>query len=76
MDHAPMAEKAGFFTRLRNYYGEVRTEMTKVVWPTQEELKTYTVVVLVSTAAIALVLSGWDFILSKVIEALFVGRGA
>lgn len=71
-----MSEKVGFIGRIKNYYGEVRTEMSKVVWPTREELKTYTAVVLVATAAIATILYGWDFILGKVIELLFAGRGS
>ncbi|MCC5876890.1 MAG: preprotein translocase subunit SecE [Candidatus Sumerlaeia bacterium] len=70
-----MAEKAGIATRMKLYFGEVRTEMSKVVWPTKEELKTYSIVVLISTAVIALFLSGWDFILSHIVQVLFVGGG-
>lgn len=71
-----MAEKAGIATRMKAYYGEVRTEMSKVVWPTREDVKTYAVVVLISTACIALFLSGWDFIFSKIVQVVFVGSGS
>lgn len=39
-------KKPGFFARIRNWFGDVRTEMHKVVWPSKEELKTYTVAII------------------------------
>ena len=39
-------KKPGFFARIRNWFGDVRTEMHKVVWPSREELKTYTVAII------------------------------
>ena len=39
-------KKPGFFARIRNGFGDVRTEMHKVVWPSREELKTYTVAII------------------------------
>lgn len=71
-----MSERVGFIGRIKNYYGEVRTEMSKVVWPSREDLKTYTAVVLVATAIIATILYGWDFILGRVMEVLFVRGGS
>ena len=38
-----------------DYYKGVKTEMKKVVWPTKKELGSYTVVVLVTCAAFAVV---------------------
>ena len=46
---AEKAEKAekkpGLFRRLGNYLSEVRSEMRRVVWPSKEELKSYSVAI-------------------------------
>ena len=68
---AATTDKPSFFERIRIYYGEVRVELSKVVWPTKEEVKNYTVVVLVSSAIISLILAGWDWFLGSVLEAIF-----
>ncbi|WP_407417274.1 preprotein translocase subunit SecE [Paratractidigestivibacter faecalis] len=39
-------KKPGFFRRIANWFGDVRTEMHKVVWPSKDELKTYTVAII------------------------------
>lgn len=39
---------------LKDYFKGVKLEMKKVVWPTKKELGSYTVVVLVTSAAFAL----------------------
>ena len=38
-------KKPGLFRRLGNYLGEVRSEMRRVVWPSKEELKSYSVAI-------------------------------
>ncbi len=38
--------KPGFFQRVRNYFGDVRSEI-RVSWPTPADLKSYTVAVIV-----------------------------
>lgn len=38
-------KKPGVFHRLRNYLGDVRSEMRRVVWPSKEELKSYSVAI-------------------------------
>lgn len=38
-------KKPGVFRRLRNYLGDVRSEMRRVVWPSKEELKSYSVAI-------------------------------
>ncbi len=40
---------------LKDYFKGVKLEMKKVVWPTKKELGSYTVVVLVTCAAFAVV---------------------
>lgn len=39
------AKKPGIFARLRNYLSDVRSEMHRVVWPSREELKSYSVAI-------------------------------
>ncbi len=39
-------KKPGFFRRIANWFGDVRIEMHKVVWPSKDELKTYTVAII------------------------------
>ena len=39
-------KKPGFFRRIANWFGDVRTEMHKDVWPSKDELKTYTVAII------------------------------
>ncbi|OUO59442.1 preprotein translocase subunit SecE [Olsenella sp. An270] len=38
-------KKPGIFRRLLNYLGDVRSEMRRVVWPSPEELKSYSVAI-------------------------------
>ena len=45
---ASKSGKPGFFTRVRNYFADVRTEMHRVVWPSKTELKNYSVAVIVT----------------------------
>ncbi|MDM8271605.1 preprotein translocase subunit SecE [Thermophilibacter provencensis] len=37
--------KPGFFRRIGNYLGDVRSEMRRVVWPSKDELRTYSVAI-------------------------------
>lgn len=39
-------KKPGIFRRLLNYLGDVRSEMRRVVWPSKEELKSYSVTII------------------------------
>ena len=40
-------KKPGFFKRIANWFGDVKTEMRRVTWPTKDELKSYSVAVIV-----------------------------
>ncbi len=59
------------FAKMAVFYREVRTEMSKVVWPTQEQVKTYTIVVIVSTALLATAIGIWDLGLTRIMGAVF-----
>jgi preprotein translocase subunit SecE len=50
---------------------EVRTELRKVVWPTRQEVVTYTIVVLITIVIMTGVLWAIDSALFKAVFALF-----
>ena len=49
--------------RVINFLKDVKIELSKVSWPTREQLIQYTLIVLGLSLAIALFLGGIDFIL-------------
>ena len=64
-------EKLGFFGRINLFYRQVIAELKKVVWPTRNQLTTYTAVVLVFVAFIIAVVSLLDVVLTKVVFWVF-----
>ncbi len=59
------ATKQSLPARIGRYFREVRSELRKVVWPTRQELVTYTLVVLVTVAVVALFLGVVDIAVSE-----------
>ncbi|HHW12672.1 MAG TPA: preprotein translocase subunit SecE [Firmicutes bacterium] len=49
------------------FFRSVAAEMKKVAWPNRKEVSTYTTVVLVTVAAVALLISIFDSILSLIL---------
>ena len=66
-----VAEKLGLFARVGLFYRQVINELTKVVWPTREQLTTYTSVVLVFVTFIIAVVSLLDLVLTKIVFWVF-----
>ena len=64
-------EKLGFFGRINLFYRQVIAELKKVVWPTRNQLTTYTAVVLVFVAFIIAVVSLLDVVLTNVVFWVF-----
>jgi preprotein translocase subunit SecE len=64
-------EKVGFFGRINLFYRQVISELKKVVWPTREQLTTYTSVVLVFVGFIILVVSLFDVVITKIVFWIF-----
>lgn len=50
------------------FYKEVAVEMGKVTWPTRDELKTSTIVVLLVTIIFAVFIGSFDWILSQIVQ--------
>jgi preprotein translocase subunit SecE len=57
--------------RLREYVKDVRQEMTRVSWPTREELRDSTVVVIVTVLLVAAFIGVVDRVLTWAVGLLF-----
>lgn len=57
----PQINPAKFFT-------EVKSELTKVTWPTKDQVIRLTTVVIVISLAVGLFIGGLDFIFTKAVE--------
>jgi preprotein translocase SecE subunit len=60
----------GFLVRMANYAGETREELRKCSWPSVEELRGSTAVIVVTVAMLALFIAFVDLILSAVVKWL------
>ena len=60
----------GLWSQAGAFLKDVRVEMTKVTWPTWEELKGQTIVVIVAVLLIAAFIGSVDLVLSNLIEML------
>jgi len=61
----------GIFGRIGLFYRQVLSELRKVVWPTRNQLTTYTAVVLVFVGFIIAVVSILDLALTKIVFWIF-----
>lgn len=60
----------GYLIRIRNYFAETQEELKKCSWPSREELRGSTVVILVTTVLLGLFTVGVDWILSNLIALI------
>jgi preprotein translocase subunit SecE len=60
-----------FIARVKLFLSETRTELKKVTWPTREELKESTKVVIISTFIVTVFVGVVDQILSRIIRLVF-----
>jgi preprotein translocase subunit SecE len=54
------------FSELKSFFGEVKSELKKVTWPSRKEVQATTVVVIVTTVFFGFYLYGLDLLLSQV----------
>ena len=59
------------FEKFKNYLTETRIELKKVTWPTKEELKEATRVVVVASILLTIFIGIIDQILSNIIKLVF-----
>ena len=55
---------------IRDFLGDVRTELQKVTWPDRAQLKNSTFVILVFVVAMTLIIFGMDFLLNNGLNLL------
>lgn len=68
----PQKEKKMKRTSVRTFLREVRVEMKKVQWPTRKEAVSYTIVVLVTVAAMTIFVYALDTFFSHFVLNLFL----
>ena len=59
------------FGRIALFIRQVLTELRRVVWPTREQLVTYSIVVVVFVTILSLLVSGLDLGFTKIVLAVF-----
>ena len=60
-----------FIEKIKLFISETRTELKKVTWPTREELKESTRVVIVSTFIVTIFVGVVDQVLSRIVRLVF-----
>jgi preprotein translocase subunit SecE len=58
------------FEKIRKFFAETRIEMGKVTWPTREELKESTKIVIVATLIVTVFIGAVDQMLTLIIRRL------
>jgi len=58
-------------TQTREFFKEVQVEATKVSWPTRQELRDSTIVVIVAVLLVSLFVGGVDYLLQLGVRLLF-----
>ena len=56
--------------KIFEFFGEVKSELFKVVWPTKAETFRYTLTVIVFSILVALILGAFDYLLLRIFEAI------
>ena len=54
-----------------NYFKETKTEMSHVNWPTREQTIRFTILVILTSVAVAIILGISDFVFSRLLTLLF-----
>ncbi|MEW6170948.1 MAG: preprotein translocase subunit SecE [Candidatus Omnitrophota bacterium] len=56
--------------RIKKFFSEVKTELSKVSWSTRQELIGATTVVIVATFVLGVFIGGVDLVLSKFLQVI------
>jgi len=62
--------RKGYLLRVSSYVAETREELKKCTWPSVEELKGSTVVVMIALALLGAFTVGVDFVVSQLIRLI------
>lgn len=58
---------ARWFGSIRLFFEEVQAEMEKVTWPTKDDLRSSTAVVMMMLCIVAAIVGSFDFVFQKVV---------
>lgn len=61
----PTVERKPLTRRLIEFMHDVRQELRKVSWPTQDQMVAFTTVTLITTVALTLVVFGFDIVMKE-----------
>ena len=67
------AAPRGRGTSISNYFREVIAELRKAVWPTKEETRRLTVMVIIISVVVGALLAVFDFGFTELVEVFFGG---
>lgn len=67
---------AAVWLSTKKFFREVKIELQKVTWPSQNEIIGSTIAVLIAVIALAVIITLWDSLLSYCIRILIPGQGA
>jgi preprotein translocase subunit SecE len=67
---------AGWFGRARRFLVDVRSELSRVTWPTRREVWATTVVVILTSLLFGVYLYTVDIVLTKLVEWIYSRVGA
>jgi preprotein translocase subunit SecE len=71
-ERRPAAERARQpRTSPRQYINEVRAEMNKVAWPTRDQVRSYSIIVLIAVLLVTGMVFGLDWLFQNAILRLF-----
>jgi preprotein translocase subunit SecE len=65
------ARRPGMGARITTYNRQVVAELRKVIWPTRNELVTYTIVSVVFVTALVALIALYDFVFTRGVLAIF-----
>jgi preprotein translocase subunit SecE len=68
---AQQTAKPGVVARSTAYLNDVRSELAKVTWPTQEDLKASTTVVMIFLALLAAIIGSMDQVFQRLVLFLY-----
>lgn len=66
----PAPARGPIIPRIRTYFGEVVAELRKVVWPTREETRRLTVMVIIIAGSIGIFLGVMDYAFTRLMESI------
>ena len=64
-------ERLGLFSRMSLFLRQVMFELKKVVWPTKEQMVTYTAVVVVFVIIMGLIIAALDYVFVQIVLFIF-----